>query len=119
MQRSIYSLTSLGAFIKKRRQEIGITQKELGERLKTYDGKGRAESTITGYERGHSNVPKALLPDLAVALEISPITLFAAAGMLDDVPGARFMLLAERLDLSEEEVADGIELLEVRFKKRG
>ena len=122
--RRVIALNDLGSFIKKRRLElpgetsaVHLTQKELGERLQKFGVKARADTTVAGWEAG-SNVPLTVIPALAQALEVSPIRLYALAGALKNVPAADLLFWVEKEELTQEQIADAIELLKVRFKKK-
>lgn len=123
MRRRIIPLSDLGDFIRKRRLELPgngpagkLTQKELGERLVQYGVKARANTTVSDWEAG-KNVPLIVIPALAQALDVSPIRLYALAGALNNVPSADLLLWAERQGLSEKQISNAIQLLEVHFKK--
>lgn len=119
MSGGILVLDELGNFIKKRRLEIEsdspsgrMTQRELGERL------GRAESTVNGWETGKANVPLHLIPDLANVLQVSPVKLLRLAGALKGVTLDKLLTWFEREALTDDEIDDAIELLQVAFKKK-
>lgn len=123
MRRRVIVLSELGEFIKKRRLELPgstpaghMTQKELGERLEKFGVKARANTTVSDWEAG-KNVPLHVIPALAQALEVSPIYLFALSGSLNNVPVVELLLWVERAGLTEKQIRNAIELLEVRFKK--
>lgn len=123
MRRRIIHLSDLGDFIKRRRLELKgdssgghLTQRELGERLKKYGVKPRANTTVSDWEKG-KNVPLIVMPALAQALEVSPMLLFALAGALKDVPSAELLLWAEKEGLTDKQISNAIELLKVHFKK--
>lgn len=123
MRRRIIPLSDLGNFIKKRRHELvgnspvgHLTQKELGERLEKFGVKARAHTTVSDWEAG-KNVPLSVIPALAQVLEVSPIRLYALAGALENVPSAELLLWAERQALTEKQIRNAIQLLEVHFKK--
>lgn len=55
----------LGFFIKEKRKELNLTQKELGEKI------GKTESSIRKYEKGLINIPNDVLEKLANFLGVS------------------------------------------------
>jgi transcriptional regulator with XRE-family HTH domain len=68
-------LRALGAFIRTRREGMGITQTQLGRRLGYY------QERISAIERGTYGLPTLpSLADLAAALEIDLSDLIEAAG---------------------------------------
>ena len=69
---------SFGAYIRKKRQEAGLTQRQLAEQLFV------AESTVSKWERGLSYPDVTLIPEVCRRLGISEHEFFAAC---DDVKG--------------------------------
>jgi len=63
---------SFGEYIRRKRQETGLTQRELAERLYV------AESTVSKWERGLSYPDVALIPEVCRALSISEHEFFTA-----------------------------------------
>jgi transcriptional regulator with XRE-family HTH domain len=67
------SLRALGAAIRKRRAEMGISQEELAHRAKL------DRSYVGGVERGERNVAYVNILKLAGALDLSPPELMSRA----------------------------------------
>lgn len=111
-------LNELGQYIKKRRLELELTQKELGEAIPWDNGKPRAGSTVAGYEGGYAHVPNELLPALARALDVPVEQLLRIAGVLQNTPGARLAKLAEELELTHEDVDNYIEVIRMILNNR-
>lgn len=65
--------TTLGEYLRKRRQELELTQKELGTRL------GIAPNLITYWEKGQRQPPDSILKNLARLLELPQDTLYLKA----------------------------------------
>lgn len=63
---------SFGEYIRKKRQEAGMTQRELAQRLYV------AESTVSKWERGLSYPDVSLIPEVCRALSISEHEFFTA-----------------------------------------
>ncbi len=63
---------SFGAYIRKKRQEAGLTQRQLADRLYV------AESTVSKWERGMSYPDVAMIPNLCRELGISEHEFFTA-----------------------------------------
>lgn len=124
MRRKVIALSDIGDFIKKRRAELPsasgaeqMTQKELGERLADFGIKARTNTTISDWETGRANVPLVVIPALAQALDVSPIRLYSLAGALKDVPAGALLQWVERQGLTDKQIRNAIQLLEVHFKK--
>lgn len=92
---------ALGGRIRKRREALGLSQKELGERLRNENGNRVEGSMISKWERG-DNLPRRRLywGQLAEALEVKPDWLF---GELFTEEGE--LLINHRVARLEEEVA--------------
>lgn len=68
-------LLSLGAFIRRQREHLGLTQTQLGRRLGYY------QERVSAIERGTYGLPSLpALAELAVALEVDLGDLIEAAG---------------------------------------
>ena len=63
---------SFGAYIRKKRQDTGLTQKELASQLYV------TESTVSKWERGMSYPDVSLIPDVCRALSITEHEFFIA-----------------------------------------
>ena len=71
----------MGAYIRERRQRLGLSQEELAERV----GGAYSQSDISRLERGHIGLPRlSTIVRLAAALEVSVGDLLIAAGWFDD-----------------------------------
>lgn len=71
---------SLGAYVRRRREELGLTQEELAERI----GEGARQSDISRLEREKVMLPRRRrLERMAEALGVSLGTLFREAGWLE------------------------------------
>jgi transcriptional regulator with XRE-family HTH domain len=70
-------MPTLGRFIQRRRQELGMTQEELAERI----GDGVRQSEISRLEHDHITLPRReRLEALAVALDVSIGALLVRSG---------------------------------------
>lgn len=68
----------LGRAIRARREQLGLSQEELADRL------GRSQSLVSRLERGAADWPDpAMFRALAAALELPPAELLEAAGYLE------------------------------------
>src|SRR5215475_12044905 len=65
-------LAAFGRTVRRLRQERGMTQAELAERLSL------ARTSITNLEKGQQNPPLALLPEMAAALGVNAVDLVSA-----------------------------------------
>jgi transcriptional regulator with XRE-family HTH domain len=78
------STNGLGDLIRERRQELGLTQEELAERM----GGSASQAEISRLERGSVSLPRrARLDALAAALEISTGVLLMQSGWLSQEEG--------------------------------
>lgn len=87
---------ALGDYIANRRKQLRLTQQEVADRLESY-GVARTASAIATWETGKQSVPLEIIPELAKALETSLVDLYSAAGVLDDLPGARIIKIMDKL----------------------
>lgn len=71
-------LAAFGQAVRRLRQERGMTQAELAERLSL------ARTSITNLEKGQQNPPLSLLPEMAAALGVSAAELVATAAQDSD-----------------------------------
>jgi transcriptional regulator with XRE-family HTH domain len=71
----VAELSALGRAVKERRQELGLTQVELGKRL------GVHSQTVSRYETGDIDLTVARVREIAVALETTPKALFDRASV--------------------------------------
>lgn len=60
-------MSDIGTLIKMRREELGLTQDELAERIGY-----KSRSSINKIEKGGNDLPRAKIPAFAKALDISP-----------------------------------------------
>jgi transcriptional regulator with XRE-family HTH domain len=71
----------MGAYIRERRQRLGLSQEELAERV----GGAYSQSDISRLERGHIGLPRlGTIVRLAASLEVSVGDLLIAAGWFED-----------------------------------
>ena len=61
--------------IKKRREELGMSQSELAKRLGYYD-----KSVISNIEHGRVDLPVSKVPEFSKALNIHPLKLLSTDG---------------------------------------
>jgi transcriptional regulator with XRE-family HTH domain len=107
----------LGALIKERRLALGITTKELGERIG-----GVPNSTITRMEQGAFAAPSPeKLAGVARVLGISLADLYAYAGysVPNDLPGFRAYLPARYRNLPAEAIDELTALFEALVSRHG
>lgn len=71
-------LEDFGRAVRHLRQERGLTQAELADRL------GLGRTSVTNLERGAQNLPLSMLPELASALGIDLLRLVATAMGVSD-----------------------------------
>ena len=73
--------TSLGNYVRERRQDIGLSQEQLAERV----GGTYRQSDISRIERGHVSLPRlANLERLAASLDVPVGELLIAAGWFNE-----------------------------------
>jgi len=73
--------TELGTYIRERRQDLGLSQEQLAERV----GGAYGQSDISRIERGHIELPRlATLVSLATALEVPVGNLLIASGWFNE-----------------------------------
>jgi transcriptional regulator with XRE-family HTH domain len=107
----------LGALIKERRLALGITTKELGQRIG-----GVPNSTITRMEQGAFAAPSPeKLAGIARVLGISLADIYAYVGysVPDDLPGFRAYLPARYRNLPAEAVDELTALFEALVLRHG
>lgn len=77
-------LQAFGRAVRRLRQERGMTQAELAERL------GLGRTSVTNLEKGQQSPPLSMLPDIASALGVDPLFLIsdAVSGGGSASPGA-------------------------------
>ena len=95
-------MATLGQYLSQRRQQLRLTQQEVGDRLRNL-GIDRATPTIAHWENDRQKVPIEFIPELAQALETSPVTLYDYAGVLDKLPGSEIIKLMD--SMTGEELA--------------
>lgn len=66
-------LEAFGRAVRQLRKERGMTQAELGARL------GLGRTSITNLENGQQSPPLSMLPEIASALGVDPLSLIASA----------------------------------------
>jgi len=66
-------LEDFGRAVRRLRQDRGMTQAELAARL------GLGRTSITNLEKGQQSPPLSMLPDIANALGVDPLSLIAGA----------------------------------------
>jgi transcriptional regulator with XRE-family HTH domain len=72
---------ALGAYIRERRIELGLSQEQLAERI----GATKVQSDISRLERGRVSLPRpSVLMALAAALEVPVGNLLIASGWFDE-----------------------------------
>lgn len=77
-----HALSTLGEFVRERRQQLGLTQEELAARV----GDGIRQAEISRLEHDRVSLPRReRLEALATALEIPLADLFIRTGWLDEV----------------------------------
>src|SRR5687768_16953870 len=69
---------ALAAFVRRRRGDLGLTQKELAERM------GVIPARVSQIETGDPKWPQTLVPALADALGVSQVELALAAGVITE-----------------------------------
>jgi transcriptional regulator with XRE-family HTH domain len=73
--------TAIGNYIRERRQDLGLSQEQLAERV----GGSYGQSDISRIERGHIELPRlATLVSLAAALEVPVGNLLIASGWFNE-----------------------------------
>lgn len=113
--------------LRSRRQELGLTQAQVGELLETEHGKDVQRSQISRWESGVEFPSRRFRPQVAKALRLDEVDLFGdlSASRPDfesrmDTVEARFWALADLLGVSEKDVAAQVEKRRVaRVKKAG
>jgi transcriptional regulator with XRE-family HTH domain len=114
------AVRALGRFVRQLRDELGLNQTELGERI------GRDQKTISNIERGAVTTfpDRETLRALAAALYVTTSDLLQAAGYLDtdteDEPDTEFRLWAGKVgDFTPEEraIVDAV-IEQIRANKR-
>lgn len=106
----------LGTLIRSRRQELGMSTHELGERI------GTRNSTIIRFEQGAFAAPSPeKLAGIAEALRISLADMYGHAGYVvpNDLPGFHAYLPARYRDLPQEAVQELIDLFETLVARHG
>jgi transcriptional regulator with XRE-family HTH domain len=74
-------LNPIGSFVRERRQDLGLTQEQLAERV----GGSYGQSDISRIERGHIELPRiGTLVKLAESLEVPVGDLLIASGWFED-----------------------------------
>lgn len=71
-------MADFGAAVRRLREQRGITQAELAERV------GLGRTSMTNLERGRQNPPLSLLPELARALGVTALDLITETTTLPD-----------------------------------
>lgn len=94
--------------IRKRRIELGMTQKELA-RLAGYENR----SSIARIERGDTNLPHSKIVEIAQALKVTPSYLMgwedeevATLTAMQEETMARFLLLTEEHQMVVKSIVD-------------
>ena len=73
--------TTLGTYIRQRRQELGLSQEQLAERI----GESVSQSDVSRLEKDRITLPRRRrMEQLAVALEVSLGELFVRTGWMED-----------------------------------
>ena len=106
----------LGKLIRQRRQAMGMSTHELGDRI------GTRNSTIIRLEQGAFAAPSPeKLAGIAEALGISLADMFGHAGYVvpDDLPGFHAYLPARYRDLPQEAVQELVDLFETLIQRHG
>ena len=104
---------ALGEAIRRRREEIGLTQDQLARKLGY-----KSRSTINKIEKGINDVTQTKIEQFAVALDTTPERLTGWDGLsrlYDDRSGIRFALAKETEELDESELGDVMDF--IRFLK--
>lgn len=86
---------TLGIFIEKRRMELGLTQNQLGEKVKT------SRQTIYSWEKGNTIPNAEQLHELEFALKLSPGTLYLKLTTPNPTPPSLDPATALRADKPE------------------
>jgi transcriptional regulator with XRE-family HTH domain len=79
----------LAAFVRRRRGDLGLTQKELADRM------GVIPARVSQIETGDPKWPQTLVPVLAEALGVSQVELALAAGIITEAVPRRVELFPE------------------------
>ena len=106
----------LGTLIRQRRQALGMSTHELGERI------GTRNSTIIRLEQGAFAAPSPeKLAGIAEALGISLADMYGHAGYVvpNDLPGFHAYLPARYRDLPQEAIQELIDLFDILVARHG
>jgi transcriptional regulator with XRE-family HTH domain len=106
-------MLALGRFIRERRQELGLTQTELGARIGYY------QERISALERGGYGIPSLhSMYELATALEVPVARLLAEAGCLTGETGSGATRhVAVRLQERRKQVMGEYEIVRERLSR--
>lgn len=111
-------------FMRQRRNDVGLTQAELAERL-TRLGYAAASSTVGGWETENKNPPiddPKFVTALANVLKTTRVSIYKAAGVLDDSPMVRrealINMIQEFTDAELDEIEDFAEFMLSRRGQR-
>lgn len=97
---------AVGELVRRRREELRLTQKEVAERV-TAHGYEIADSSVANWEKGRQHLPLEKMVAVAAALEmLSPLELYAAAGLLDAVPNIPLILALSRLTEEQQRLVE-------------
>lgn len=75
----------LGAYIKRRREALHLTQEQFVEKLRSR-GIDRTAPTLSKWEHGTAHISVDYLPAIAEILQESVIKLYALGGLFDSAP---------------------------------
>lgn len=93
----------LGENIAQMRKRAGMTQQQLADALTAQMGRSVSLHMVSAWERGHRDIPAALIPAICQALHCASFDLYPHSSTLND---RDVQLISSITAMSEEEKAD-------------